>query len=172
MENIDLSNVNRQFLEQHSGHHNQHSLHTQHSQQTAPSFTSLGLHSDQSYSSLSTQYSSGVADSYVVPHIAANFNGHNTATIGLTLYGSTENLRYQEPDSPDYFSESFIDSPYPSPNQSPDMRSHPDQENFRHRRHRRKKGMQQQVQQRQAANLRERRRMQSINDAFEVSHVR
>lgn len=51
-----------------------------------------------------------------------------------------------------------------------DMRSHPDQENLvNQRRYRKKRGLYHQVQQRQAANLRERRRMQSINDAFEVS---
>ncbi|XP_023218877.1 pancreas transcription factor 1 subunit alpha-like [Centruroides vittatus] len=43
---------------------------------------------------------------------------------------------------------------------------HQDQENLRQKR-RKKRCMQQQVQQRLAANLRERRRMQSINDAFE-----
>lgn len=37
-----------------------------------------------------------------------------------------------------------------------------------HQRFRRKRGVHHQIQQRQAANLRERRRMQSINDAFEV----
>ena len=166
MENIDLSNVNRQFFQQHFGHH-QHSQHTQHSQQTATPFTSLVLHSDQNYSSLSVNYSSGNTDSYEFPYNYTDDNV-NDSGIGLTLCSSPSNVRLLEPDSPDYLSEEYIDSPYPSSNESPDMRSHPDQENFRHRRHRKKKGMQQQVQQRQAANLRERRRMQSINDAFEV----
>ena len=165
MENIDLSNVNRQFFQQHFGHHH-HSQHTQHSQQTATPLTSLVLHSDQNYSSLSVNYSSGAIDSYAFPNIAEN-NANNNG-LGLTLCSSPTNVRILEPQSPDYFSDAYIDSPYPSSNESPDMRSHPDQENFRHRRHRKKKGMQQQVQQRQAANLRERRRMQSINDAFEV----
>ncbi|XP_074595536.1 uncharacterized protein LOC141850743 [Brevipalpus obovatus] len=52
-----------------------------------------------------------------------------------------------------------------------DMRSHPDQENlsqYQQRRYRKKRGLYHQLQQRQAANLRERRRMQSINDAFEI----
>ncbi|XP_013791904.1 pancreas transcription factor 1 subunit alpha-like, partial [Limulus polyphemus] len=44
---------------------------------------------------------------------------------------------------------------------------HSDQENFHEHRKRRKKSHQQKHQQRQTANQRERRRMQSINDAFE-----
>ena len=49
------------------------------------------------------------------------------------------------------------------------MRSHPDQENLTTRRHRKRREFNHQVPQRTAANLRERRRMKSINDAFEVS---
>jgi len=148
MENIDLSNVNRQFLEQHFGHH-QHSATTQLS-------SSLVLN-DQSLS--------GLNDSYVSP-VGPNHNNHNNG-VGLTLFNSGS-ICLLDPDSPEYLSDNIIDSPYPSPQNTPDMRSHPDQENFRHRRHRKRKGMQQQLQQRHAANLRERRRMQSINDAFEV----
>lgn len=52
-----------------------------------------------------------------------------------------------------------------------EMRSHPNQENLNQRKYRKKRGLYHQLQQRQAANLRERRRMQSINDAFEVRWV-
>ncbi|CAG2169557.1 unnamed protein product, partial [Oppiella nova] len=162
MENIDLSNVNRQFLEQHFGHH-QHSQHSQHCQPCQPSAAPLALTPDQSYSSL-FNHSSGAIDSYVVPNATNCSDIHNHGN-GLTLCDSGSALL--SPQSDDYFSDQLIESPYPSPNHSPDMRSHPDQENFRQKRHRKRKGMHQQVQQRHAANLRERRRMQSINDAFE-----
>jgi hypothetical protein len=152
MENIDLSNVNRQFLE-HFGHH----------QHTTPTtqLTSLVLH-DQSYASLSS-FNSGVNDSYVT-----STNNNNNNGIEITFCDSGNSICLLNSDSTEYLSDNIVDSPYPQSNHSPEMRSHPDQENFRHRRHRKRKGMHQQVQQRHAANLRERRRMQSINDAFEV----
>uniref|UniRef100_T1JDM7 BHLH domain-containing protein n=1 Tax=Strigamia maritima TaxID=126957 RepID=T1JDM7_STRMM len=50
---------------------------------------------------------------------------------------------------------------------SPYSSRHADQENVLRQRRKKKRCPQQQVQQRQAANLRERKRMQSINDAFE-----
>ncbi|XP_046338492.1 pancreas transcription factor 1 subunit alpha-like [Haliotis rufescens] len=56
-------------------------------------------------------------------------------------------------------------SPYDS--QSDFSSPNSDQENIGKHRKKKRKCIQQQVQQRQAANLRERRRMQSINDAFE-----
>jgi transcription factor 1a len=165
MENIDLSNVNRQFLEQHFGHH-QNTATTQ--------LTSLVLN-DQSYASLSS-LNSGVNDSYVstITSTIVNNNNNNNSNnngIEITFCDSGNSICLLNSDSPEYLSDNLVDSPYPQSNHSTDMRSHPDQENFRHRRHRKRKGMHQQLQQRHAANLRERRRMQSINDAFEVIFI-
>lgn len=137
-ENIDPTNVNRQFLE-HFGHH-------QHATQAA---NSLVLHESSSYVS-APSFTSGV-DPYAIPSFVSSSFSSSSSTPSSTHSGD------QLP--PSYFSS----SPF-----SPDMRTHPDQENFRYRRHRKRKGAQQQVQQRHAANLRERRRMQSINEAFEV----
>jgi hypothetical protein len=161
MENIDLSNVNRQFLEQHFGHHQN----TQHTTATTQ-LSSLVLH-DQSYSLSS--FNSGVNDSYVASTIVNNNNNNNG--IEITFCNSGNSICLLNSDSPEYLSDNIVDSPYPQSHHSLDMRSHPDQENFRHRRHRKRKGMHQQLQQRHAANLRERRRMQSINDAFEVIFI-
>ncbi|XP_054166436.1 pancreas transcription factor 1 subunit alpha-like [Oppia nitens] len=173
MENIDLSNmsnvsnVNPHFLEQHFGHH-QHSQHSQHCQQpSATTLTSLAIHCNQNYQNLYSNNSNNNSGSYVSTNsIIFNDINNNEQTINFSQ--SDANIPLSSPESTEYFSDNpFLDSPYPSPNQSPDMKSHPEQENFRQKRHRKRKGMHQQFQQRHAANLRERRRMQSINDAFE-----
>ena len=146
MENIDLSNVNRTefLLEQH--------------------FTGQQHHHASVHQ----------ASSLVLYEPTYNHSGFSGAPTQIHSDSITQ-LIYQPNltlDSPEYNSDSLetrdssSDSPVYSLNQ---MKHHPDQENFRHRnRNRRRKGQHQQVQQRHAANLRERRRMQSINDAFEV----
>lgn len=147
MENIDLSNVNRtEFLLE------QHFTGQQHHHASVHQANSLVLYeptynNHSGFEGVSTQvHSDCVTEFTYQPNLTLNSPEYNSDSLETR--------------------DSSSDSPVYSLNQ---MKHHPDQENFRHRnRNRRRKGQHQQVQQRHAANLRERRRMQSINDAFEV----
>ncbi|RWS24650.1 pancreas transcription factor 1 subunit alpha-like protein [Leptotrombidium deliense] len=139
MENIDLTNVNRHFLEEHFGN-NQHSP----TSTAQASLVSASLHENA--------FSYGFGDCY--------------ASNGYLLASSLNYTSYSPcPLSPESDESIATDE---------SMRSHPDQENLRgHRKYKKRRVGTQMVQQRQAANLRERRRMQSINEAFEGlrSHI-
>ncbi|RWS14604.1 pancreas transcription factor 1 subunit alpha-like protein, partial [Dinothrombium tinctorium] len=140
MENIDLVNVNRHFLEEHLG--NQHS----------PTSTS------QASLVVSSLHENGFLNGFSSECYA------NSSNASL-LFGSSS-LNFATTFSPCQQSSESESSSVAS--SSVDMRSHPDQENLRaQRKYKKRRCGQQQVQQRQAANLRERRRMLSINEAFE-----
>lgn len=99
------------------------------------------------------------------------------------MYNNTDNLdlesmnrQFFESTHFEFMSDSFYSSHNDSSNDMEDcglldddspLSGLSDQENSIRTRRRRKRCPQQQVQQRQAANMRERKRMQSINDAFE-----
>lgn len=178
MENIDLAALNRQFLEHLGGHQHasaaslassypplprQSATATCHNSSTSPA-SSTSQHSANNSFSFFDSYmnsSAGVLDSSY-----DNSAGCSYMAIG-DLVNNAAHVGNSFPPSP---SESFedqlsTDSSFDSSTEH--LKLNCNQEN-EPRRYRRKRGANQQFVQRHAANQRERRRMQSINDAFEV----
>lgn len=160
MENIDLANVNRLFFEQHPVFAGQ----CEHSTTTHPAApattTSTPSLSSEDPTHLIFQDPFSVS-STASTHSFTNFLNLDTFASSPSSFSSDQQVL-----SPSYSSSTGSQEEVRG-----QMRGqHPDQENRGHRRYRKRRCQQQQVHQRQAANLRERRRMQSINDAFEVRH--
>ncbi|XP_019874234.1 pancreas transcription factor 1 subunit alpha [Aethina tumida] len=88
------------------------------------------------------------------------FIGANVQSSGSTTGSSNSSDLF-------LYDENSSDSGTSSCSYNSDQENHTDSKDKIHRHRRRNKCPQQQIQQRQAANLRERKRMQSINDAFE-----
>ena len=202
MENIDPSALNRQFFQHFTGqHHHAQQNSYQHShpfnQHHGFSGNSQPSPAIPSYTSLSSSCSFTPAN-FSSPAFASDqvtsMGNHSYPTSNSALYNRDS---YSESSSPNLNSSSGSTgfnpehvAPYtPSPSESDsldqadsidscdpnsmtavDLDEDTLRRSRRRRRHRNRSGSP--VVQRQAANLRERRRMQSINEAFEVRKIR
>ncbi|KAI1286066.1 Pancreas transcription factor 1 subunit alpha [Halotydeus destructor] len=180
METIDLRNHQRQFLEHLTGHHHHHHHHYQ--QQP---FHSGGFSLEHHCSGSSLNSSNLPANLFGSPPAAAtghllgiqaNANTDHQLTFGNLQLDSTLSTFPSSPsDGSEYEGHlsncSFELDGEPGMQLPRDCLSEEDQENHRRRtgsrRYRRRRAFPGQFVQRQAANMRERRRMQSINEAFE-----